>query len=152
MRAQRQKPSIRKLQEKRTHARCRNRAFEDSGVDELDEWMGGLPGGRRATIRWLGFLFLRDLGTLLARLGKPNRDRLFAALHLLARAAAFERGGLSLLHRPLDFLGRAFRILTASSPSWPFASPIWWGHPYLNGTRTENGGKAKVLSNELPSA
>ena len=56
---------------------------------------GGLPGGRRATIRWLGFLFLRDLGTLLARLGKPNRDRLFAALHLLARAAAFERGGLS---------------------------------------------------------
>ena len=43
MRAQRQKPSIRKLQEKRTHARCRNRAFEDSGVDELDEWMVACP-------------------------------------------------------------------------------------------------------------
>jgi hypothetical protein len=43
MRVPRQKPSIRKLQEKRTNARCRNRALEDSGFDELDEWMVACP-------------------------------------------------------------------------------------------------------------
>src|SRR5438552_1378952 len=71
---------------------------------------GGLSCRGDAPRRGLGFLFLRDLGALLARLGKSDSDRLLAALDLLARASAAKRARFLLLHRALDLLGGALGI------------------------------------------
>src|SRR5437588_5922437 len=73
---------------------------------------GRLSRGRHAAVASLSpLLFLRGLGAPLARLGKADRDRLLPALDLPAGAAASERAGFTLLHRALDLLGGALRIL-----------------------------------------
>src|SRR5262245_3020914 len=58
------------------------------------------------------FFLLRHLGAARACLGKPDRDRLLAALHLLAGAAAAQRARVSLLHRPLDLLGGPLAVFS----------------------------------------
>src|SRR5436190_23213440 len=60
------------------------------------------------------FPFLADLLRRLhsggPRLGKPDRDRLLAALDLAAGPAALQRAGLALLHRASDLGGCFSRI------------------------------------------
>src|SRR2546421_3939551 len=58
------------------------------------------------------FLFLRNLLAFAARFGKPDRDRLLAACHLLSAAAALERAALALAHCALDFLRRPLGIFS----------------------------------------
>src|SRR5690349_11773407 len=59
---------------------------------------------RRGLARLLRRLLLRHLAAGAPRLGQPDRDRLLAALHLLARAAALQLAALHLVHRLLDLL------------------------------------------------
>src|SRR2546421_12967642 len=66
-----------------------------------------MPGARRRSLFFLrGRLLLGRLAGYLragsARLREADRDRLFAALHLLARPAAFQRPAFSFMHRLLD--------------------------------------------------
>src|SRR6266478_8437476 len=75
----------------------------------------------------LRFAFLgRLLGSLLRhfrsrspRFGKTDRDRLPAALDLLARPTTLQSAGLALFHRAPDFGGCLFRIFSCHdySPS-----------------------------------
>src|SRR6266498_2870072 len=51
-----------------------------------------------------GRFLLRHLGTFLACLGKPNRNGLFAARHLLTRLTAFQRSLLLFVYCFLDLL------------------------------------------------
>src|SRR5688572_18126877 len=50
------------------------------------------------------FLLPRHLRAFLARFGQADRDRLLAALHLLARASALQRAPFALVHRAFHFL------------------------------------------------
>jgi Ku protein len=67
---------------------------------------------RRFALRFFARLLLRHLLSRFSCLRKTDRDRLLAALDLLARAAALQRAGLALLHRALDLGGRAFGIFS----------------------------------------
>ncbi len=66
---------------------------------------------------FFGGLLLRDFLSLFSRFGKPDRDRLLAALDLLAGAAALQGARLALLHRALDLGGRAFGIFSCHEVS-----------------------------------
>src|SRR3954469_6429380 len=71
-------------------------------------------------------LFLRHLLARPARFGKSDRDRLLAALDLLAGTAALQRALFAFLHRAFDFLGRAFGIFPCHkvfSRLWPENNP-----------------------------
>src|SRR5690349_8082484 len=59
---------------------------------------------RRGLARLLRRFLLRHLAAGAPRLGQPDRDRLLAALHLLARAAALQLAALHLVHRLLHLL------------------------------------------------
>src|ERR1700741_795512 len=72
----------------------------------------GVPGSGYAPAFALGSLLLRHFGAALARFGQADRDRLLAALDLLAGAAAAQRAGLALLHRAAHLLRRAFPIFS----------------------------------------
>src|SRR3954470_4707146 len=50
----------------------------------------------------LAFLPARNLGAGTARFGEADGDRLLAAFHALARAAALQLAALHLVHRTLD--------------------------------------------------
>src|ERR1041384_2309223 len=56
-------------------------------------------------------LLARHLAAFAPRLGQSDRDRLFLARHLLARAAALQRSLLPLVHRLLDFLASFLTVL-----------------------------------------
>ena len=57
-----------------------------------------------------GIFLFHDLLALLAGLGQADGDCLFAAFHLLARAAAFQGALLALFHHLFDFFRSAFGI------------------------------------------
>src|ERR1044071_8435993 len=93
--------------------RARRRAYSPTGALVLPLSVRPLrlllPGGlsRRSSRRALpgasgrGSLLLRNLCSTLAGLGKPDRDRLLAALHFSARAPALELAPLVFVHRLL---------------------------------------------------
>src|SRR5438094_437532 len=66
--------------------------------------------------RLAGSLLLRDLRASLPRLRETDGDRLLAALHRLARAAALQLAALALAHRALDLLAGFLSVLGHSHP------------------------------------
>src|SRR5207253_398395 len=67
-----------------------------------------LPARRRFALRRRRLP--RHLGAGLARLGQADRDRLLAALHRLAGAAALQRAVLALVHRAFHLALRFLSI------------------------------------------
>src|SRR5437762_12003167 len=67
-------------------------------------------------------LLLRDLCARLARFRETDGDRLLAALHRLARAAALQLAALALVHRALDLLAGFLSVLGHAHP--PLERPV----------------------------
>src|SRR5688572_22999967 len=57
----------------------------------------------------------RDLAASASRFGQADRDRLFAAAHLLAGATRAQRPALHLAHGALDLLARLLPVLAGAA-------------------------------------
>src|SRR5258708_26114342 len=88
-------------------ARRQAQAAADRGIPPILRFL--LPARRRSALRRRRLL-PRHLGARLARLGEADRDRLLAALHRLAGAAALQRAVLALVHRAFHLALRFLSI------------------------------------------